>query len=320
MTQRQDTTAKRGRLRDPGNLGRAVIELLLEDGWSVAAGAVSDATLAAVNASGALALRADVTDPKSVHRLLTEAANLRRGRPRRQCGFGLRRRPQRAIRRRPHRRADPGGVRRVGGGPGPGCLLLPVASGVPARARTAGDGDPGDGRLLTTRGPLARGLWAAGAFGVRAITQAAALELREAGIHVALLIVDAGIEPFAGGARRHERGGSRRPARARGSRPASSLPPGRTRHHAPTAGDTTRRALGALARERLSDRASAGGGGGAVVGIRVAPEHLLGEHEHAVDVHVEDDACPARFPTNPTSRSHSSRIRAARPAAFGDCA
>ena len=44
-----------------------------------------------------------------------------------------------------------------------------------------------------------RGLWAAGAFGVRAITQAAALELRERGIHVALLIVDAGIEPLVGG-------------------------------------------------------------------------------------------------------------------------
>ena len=46
-----------------------------------------------------------------------------------------------------------------------------------------------------------RGLWAAGAFGVRAITQAAALELRGHGIHVALLIVDAGIEPLAGGGR-----------------------------------------------------------------------------------------------------------------------
>ncbi|MCW2952668.1 MAG: family oxidoreductase, partial [Conexibacter sp.] len=43
-----------------------------------------------------------------------------------------------------------------------------------------------------------RGLWAAGAFGVRAITQAAALELREQGIHVALLIIDAGIEPLSG--------------------------------------------------------------------------------------------------------------------------
>ena len=43
-----------------------------------------------------------------------------------------------------------------------------------------------------------RGLWAAGSFGVRALTNAAALELREHGIHVALLIVDAGIEPLAG--------------------------------------------------------------------------------------------------------------------------
>src|SRR6266571_1434797 len=39
-----------------------------------------------------------------------------------------------------------------------------------------------------------RGLWAAGAFGVRALTQAAALELREQEIHVALLVVDAGID------------------------------------------------------------------------------------------------------------------------------
>ena len=46
-----------------------------------------------------------------------------------------------------------------------------------------------------------RGLWAAGAFGVRAITQAAAQELRPQGIHVALLIVDAGIEPLSGASR-----------------------------------------------------------------------------------------------------------------------
>lgn len=46
-----------------------------------------------------------------------------------------------------------------------------------------------------------RGLLAAGAFGVRAITQAAALELRAQGIHVALLTVDAGIEPLSGAGR-----------------------------------------------------------------------------------------------------------------------
>ncbi len=51
------------------------------------------------------------------------------------------------------------------------------------------------------RAMAGRGLWAAGSFGVRAVTNAAALELREQGIHVALLIVDAGIEPVAGGGR-----------------------------------------------------------------------------------------------------------------------
>ena len=44
------------------------------------------------------------------------------------------------------------------------------------------------------RGMPGRGLWAAGAFGVRALTQAAAQELREHRIHVALLIVDAVID------------------------------------------------------------------------------------------------------------------------------
>jgi NAD(P)-dependent dehydrogenase (short-subunit alcohol dehydrogenase family) len=38
-----------------------------------------------------------------------------------------------------------------------------------------------------------KGPWAAGAFGTRALTQAASLELREHGIHAALLIVDATI-------------------------------------------------------------------------------------------------------------------------------
>jgi len=39
-----------------------------------------------------------------------------------------------------------------------------------------------------------RGPWAAGAFATRALVQAAAQELREEGIHVALLAVDATIE------------------------------------------------------------------------------------------------------------------------------
>src|SRR4029077_10856520 len=51
------------------------------------------------------------------------------------------------------------------------------------------------------RAMAGRGLWAAGAFGVRAITHAAALELRPQGIQVALLIVDAGIQPLDGSTR-----------------------------------------------------------------------------------------------------------------------
>jgi NAD(P)-dependent dehydrogenase (short-subunit alcohol dehydrogenase family) len=44
------------------------------------------------------------------------------------------------------------------------------------------------------RGMAGRGAWAAAAFATRALTQAAALEAREQGVHVALLIVDATIE------------------------------------------------------------------------------------------------------------------------------
>jgi NADP-dependent 3-hydroxy acid dehydrogenase YdfG len=39
-----------------------------------------------------------------------------------------------------------------------------------------------------------KGLWAAGAFATRALVQAAAQELRQQGIHAALLVVDATIE------------------------------------------------------------------------------------------------------------------------------
>src|SRR6202163_574798 len=56
------------------NLGRAVIELLVSDGWAVAGAARSQSTLDGVSASGALALKADVTDPASVYGVLEQAA------------------------------------------------------------------------------------------------------------------------------------------------------------------------------------------------------------------------------------------------------
>src|SRR3954468_11600805 len=61
------------------NLGRAVIELLVSDGWAVAGVARSQSTLDGVSAAGALALQADVTDPDSVHDALEQAATAHGG-------------------------------------------------------------------------------------------------------------------------------------------------------------------------------------------------------------------------------------------------
>ena len=181
------------------NLGRAVIDLLRAEGWVVAGVARSEATLAGVTAAGALAIRADVTDQASVTESLEQAAAA-------------------------HGRIDLvvnaasayGGDRTGPFGGGPIAAAPPEAfdswAAAPARSAFAflsaagrflqKQGGPGTLVQVTggssRRAAAGRGLWAAGAFGVRAITQAAALELRELGIHVALLIVDAGIEPLAG--------------------------------------------------------------------------------------------------------------------------
>src|ERR1700741_338579 len=56
------------------NLGRAVIEQLVSEGWAVTGVARSQDTLDGVRASGTLALKADVTNPASVHDVLEQAA------------------------------------------------------------------------------------------------------------------------------------------------------------------------------------------------------------------------------------------------------
>jgi NAD(P)-dependent dehydrogenase (short-subunit alcohol dehydrogenase family) len=180
------------------NLGRAVIELLVASGWRVAGVARSQETLAGVTAAGALALRADVTDQASVRDAVAQAVEA-------------------------HGRIDLvvnaasayGGKRTgpFGGGPIAEAGADAFDSWAAAPARSAFSFLSGAGGYLVEHGHKAtliqvtggssrrampgRGLWAAGAFGVRAITQAAAQELRPQGIHVALLIVDAGIEPFS---------------------------------------------------------------------------------------------------------------------------
>lgn len=181
------------------NLGYAVIRRLLADGWSVTGGARSAETLERVRAAGAEALEIDVTDQASVLAALHEVA----------ASHG---RVDLVV-----NAASPYG----GGGSGPfggGRLAEAEATGfeqwsaMPQRGAFAFLS--ASARFLLEQGGEAtvvqvtggssrramggRGLWAAGAFGVRALTQAAALELREHRIHVALLVVDAVIDRSEG--------------------------------------------------------------------------------------------------------------------------
>jgi NAD(P)-dependent dehydrogenase (short-subunit alcohol dehydrogenase family) len=184
------------------NLGRAIAETLLREGWQVAAAARSDATLDTARELGALPLRADVTDATSVEAALRSATE----------AHG----PVRLV---VNAAAAYGGDRSGPFGGGPLAEAGPEAfdSWAVAPARSAFGFLAGASRYLleqalpatlvqvtggsARRAMPARGLWAAGSFGVRALTHAAALELRGEGIHVALLIIDAGIEPISGEAR-----------------------------------------------------------------------------------------------------------------------
>jgi NAD(P)-dependent dehydrogenase (short-subunit alcohol dehydrogenase family) len=184
------------------NLGAAIIDTLIEHGWAVAGVARSQATLEKVAAAGALSLRADVSDQTSVCGALERVAD-----------------EHGAVDLVVNAASAYGGTRSgpFGGGPiaDASADAFDAWAAAPARSAfaflsaTAGflvaQGRPATVVQVTggssRRAMAGRGLWAAGAFGVRAITQAAALELRGRGIHVALLIVDAGIEPLSGAAR-----------------------------------------------------------------------------------------------------------------------
>jgi NAD(P)-dependent dehydrogenase (short-subunit alcohol dehydrogenase family) len=184
------------------NLGRAVIELLVSDGWAVTGVARSRGTLYGVRAFGALALEGDVTDPASVHGVLEQAA----------AAHG----PVDLV---VNAAAAYGGERSgpFGGGPIADADLDGFQAWAEAPARAAFSFLSAGARFAIAQGRAAtlvqvtggsarralpaRGLWAAGSFGVRAITNAAALELRPRGIQVSLLIVDAGIQPLDGSTR-----------------------------------------------------------------------------------------------------------------------
>ncbi len=184
------------------NLGRAVIEALVADGWAVTGVARSRETLDGVRAAGALSVEGDVTDPASVRAILEEASGAHGG-----------------VQLVLNAASAYGGERHgpFGGGPiaEADADAFDAWAAAPARSAfsflSAGGSfalsQGGPATLVQVTGGSARrampgrGLWSAGAFGVRAITNAAALELRPHGIQVSLLIVDAGIQPLEGPAR-----------------------------------------------------------------------------------------------------------------------
>ena len=181
------------------NLGFSVIQRLLADGWTVAGGARSPETLEKVRNAGADALEVDVTDQASVLSALQEVAG-RHGRVDLVVNAAS---PYGGSRSGPFgggplAEAQPSGFEDWSARPVKGAFGFLSAS---ARFLLEQGGEATVVQVTggsARRGMPGRGLWAAGAFGVRALTQAAAAELREHRIHVALLIVDATIDRTGG--------------------------------------------------------------------------------------------------------------------------
>ena len=176
------------------NLGGAIIDHFLAQGWNAAGVALSDDTLAQVRERGALAIAADASDPDALTAALATAREqsgsvdavvnaVTAARPTGSGPFGggeLSQADLDAFRGWTVAVAEQAFVFLSAGAAalreGGGGALVQITGGSSRRAM------PG------------RGLWAAGAFATRALVQAAAQELRGEGIHVALLAVDATIE------------------------------------------------------------------------------------------------------------------------------
>jgi 3-oxoacyl-[acyl-carrier protein] reductase len=177
------------------NLGGAILDHFIAGGWKAAAVARGDDTLERVRERGALGIRADASDPADLERAIAET------------------------------RSEHGSV---------DVIVNAVSASRPPRSGPWGGGPIAEGTMEAVRGWTVavaeqsfaflstgaralleqnrggtlvqvtggssrrampnRGPWAVGAFATRALTQAAAQELRGRGVHVALLIVDATIE------------------------------------------------------------------------------------------------------------------------------
>jgi 3-oxoacyl-[acyl-carrier protein] reductase len=176
------------------NLGGAIIDHFLELGWNAAGVARSDETLEGVRRRGALALGADAADVGSLRDALRSA----------RAELGSLDAVVNAV-----SAARPPGRGPFGGGDLANADLDAFRGWTVAVAEqtfvflsvgAAALKEGGGGALVQITGGSSRrampgkGLWAAGAFATRALVQAAAQELRQEGIHAALLAVDATIE------------------------------------------------------------------------------------------------------------------------------
>jgi NAD(P)-dependent dehydrogenase (short-subunit alcohol dehydrogenase family) len=176
------------------NLGGAILDHFLALGWNAAAVARSADTLASVRDRGALAIEADAADPGGLERAMTAARDR----------LGSLDVIVNAVTASPRVAGQPWGGGPIAEGTLEGFRGWGVAVAeqsfaflsTGARALLA----DGGGTLVQVTGGSSRrampgrGPWAAGAFSARALTQAAAQELRTSRVHVALLIVDATIE------------------------------------------------------------------------------------------------------------------------------
>ncbi len=176
------------------NLGGAITQHFLDSGWNAAAVARSEESLSSVRDRGALAVAGDAADPEALSGALEQV----------RAEYGSVDAIVNAV-----SAARPPGSGPFGGGELADADLAAfhgwtvavaeqafvfLSAGAAALKRTGG------GALVQITGGSSRraipgkGLWAAGAFATRALVQAASQELREQGIHAALLAVDATIE------------------------------------------------------------------------------------------------------------------------------
>jgi NAD(P)-dependent dehydrogenase (short-subunit alcohol dehydrogenase family) len=177
------------------NLGGAIVDHLQANGWSCAAIALSEETAAALRERGALGVAADASDHEALSGALAQVRD--------ELG------PPSLIVNAVGAARPPDDGKGFGGGPVGEATVDGFRGWAAAVAEQAfvflSTGirtlrESGGGTLIQVTGGSSRrampgrGLWSAGAQATRALTHAAAQEVRAEGIHVALLIVDATIE------------------------------------------------------------------------------------------------------------------------------